>query len=285
MEDFIRKYYHEMKEYLQKASLTDSIDDLEIISYNVKRLEKNLDNELNKRFSSETYSFDGEDAIIGLLIKYERFYGEKAYFYNRDKESNLAVKLDYGFGCNVPPCPYSIGEFSNIQNKITEYITQRERNTDSEISKPLITGVYKRQLPSEKVKFIIDNLTGVSHHINDYVDFYDNDNWNWAVDCKFIIQYVFEKAAELTYYVAKGKDTDGFSYDIKEAFSYFQLLVPEDFQEIIDSVVGELNNIVMDLNIFIDENKYYLCDKETWFRPIIFNFALTGMLFTLEQSI
>ena len=50
------------------------------------------------------------------------------------------------------------------------------------------------------------------------MDYYDDGSWNWVTDCPFIVQYVFEKAAELTYKVAKGENSDGLEYDIREAF-------------------------------------------------------------------
>ena len=150
---------------------------------------------------------------------------------------------------------------------------------------PLLTGVAKMQLPQEKMKYIIENLTRMSHSLTDYVDYYDDGSWNWVTDCPFIVQYVFEKSAELTYKVAKGENSDGLEYDIREAFSYFQLSVPDSFQMKIDSVVDIIDNIVLDITEFIEKNDYHLCDKETWFRPILFNIALEGMLYTLEQKI
>ena len=50
-------------------------------------------------------------------------------------------------------------------------------------------------------------------------------------------------------------------------------------------VVDIIDNIVLDITEFIEKNDYHLCDKETWFRPILFNIALEGMLYTLEQEL
>jgi hypothetical protein len=99
------------------------------------------------------------------------------------------------------------------------------------------------------------------------------------------VQYVFEKAAELTYKVAKGENCDELGYDIREAFSYFQLSVPEAFQMKLDSVVDKLDGIVLDITSFIEKNDYHLCNKLTWFYPMIYNAALNGMFYTLEQKL
>ena len=133
--------------------------------------------------------------------------------------------------------------------------------------------------------YIINNLIRISHSLTDYVDYYDDGSWNWAIDCRFIVQYVFEKAAELTYKVAMGETTDGLGYDIRECLVYFLLSVPVTFQMKLDSVVDKLESIVFDITYFIEKNDYHLCDKETWFRPILFNIALDGMLYTLEQEL
>ena len=53
----------------------------------------------------------------------------------------------------------------------------------------------------------------------------------------------------------------------------------------LDSIVDKLDNIVLDVTAFIEKNDYHLCDKETWFRPFLFNVALEGMIYTLEQEL
>ena len=98
-----------------------------------------------------------------------------------------------------------------------------------------------------------------------------------------VIQEVFEKAAELTYAIIHGDNIETLSYDIKDAFSYFQLSVPTQFQMRLDGVVGKLDDVVLDIISFINKKDYDLCNKETWLRPILFNLALDGMLYTLEN--
>ena len=53
----------------------------------------------------------------------------------------------------------------------------------------------------------------------------------------------------------------------------------------LDSVVGKLDNIVLDITDFIEKNDYHLCNKLTWFYPMIYNAALNGMFYTLEQKL
>lgn len=283
MKDFIIKYYGKMRDYLLEAKAEGA--DIESIAFEVGKLEEEYYNKTGENMASTDSEYKEQNAVWGLLRKFDRLHGNDFSFVNRDAESLLAMKIDLGFGIYTPPCPYSEEDFPDIQKKITTFISQRVKTPEDADSMPLLIGVAKMQLPQEKIKYIIDNQIRISHSMTDYVDYYDDGSWNWVTDCPFIVQYVFEKAAELTYKVAKGENSDGLEYDIREAFSYFQLSVPDSFQMKIDSVVDIIDNIVLDITEFIEKNDYHLCDKETWFRPILFNIALEGMLYTLEQKL
>ena len=280
MKDFLKPYYQRIKDILVEASTEDV--DLEELTFEVDRLKDEFYNELEKRSTSTEFVFEGEDAVKGLFKKYDRLFGEESIFVKRDPESRLAIKLDLGFGNINPPCPYSEEDFPDIQKKITEFISQRVKTAENDISRPLLTGEAKTQLSKRQMRKIVNRLVSISHSLTDYVDYYDGNNWNWPLDCVFIVQYVFEKAAEITYYFVKGEATDELSYDIKEAFTYYQVSVSEELQEAIDGEVDKLEYIVMDITSFIINNDYNLCDKETWFRPILFNIALDGMIYTLQ---
>ena len=53
----------------------------------------------------------------------------------------------------------------------------------------------------------------------------------------------------------------------------------------LDSEVDKLDSIVLDITDFIEKNDYHLCNKLTWFYPMIFDIALNGMFYTLEQKL
>ena len=193
--------------------------------------------------------------------------------------------MDLGFGIDNSPCPYSEEDFPKIQKNIINYMIKRAKTAEDEYSKPLLKGDAQSQLSQEQMEYIINNITRVSHSLTDYVNNYDHGDWNWQSDCRFIVQYVFEKAAELTYIVAKGENSDEIGYDIREAFTYFQLSVPDTFQMKLDSVVDIVDSIVLGTTDFIENNDYHLCNKLTWFYPMIYNAALNGMFYTLEQKL
>ena len=283
MKDFLKPYYQRIKDILVEASTEDV--DLEELTFEVDRLKDEFYNELEKRSTSTEFVFEGEDAVKGLFKKYDRLFGEESIFVKRDPESRLAIKLDLGYGNNNPPCPYSEKDFPDIQKKIINYILKRVETPEDEDSKPLRKGVAQSQLPQEQMEYIVGNMTCISNSLTEYVVNYNHNDWNWLIDCHFIVQYVFEKTAELTYKVSKGETTDGLEYDIREAFTYFQLSVPDSFQMKLDSVVDKLDNIVLDITNFIEKKNYHLCNEETWFRPMVFNAALNSMLYTLEQKI
>jgi len=283
MKDFLKPYYQRIKDLLIEASTENA--DLDELAFEVDKLKDEFYNELESRLTSTEFVFEGEDAVKGLIKKYERLFGEESNYVNRDPESLLAKKLDLGLGTYVPPCPFSEEDFPKIQKIIINHIIKRAKTAEDENSKPLLKGVAQSELSREQMNYIVDKITRISRTLTDYVDNYDDGSWNWQIDCRFIAQYVFEKAAELTYKVAMGETPDEPEYDIREAFSYFQLSVPDNFQMKLDSEVDKLDSIVLDITDFIEKNDYYLCNKLTWFYPMIFDIALNGMFYTLEQKL
>ena len=281
MKDFIIKYYDRMRDYLLEANAEDA--DVESIASEVERLEDEFYNETDEDMASTDSKYEEENAVWGLFKKFERLHGEDSNFVVRDPESLLAKKIDLGFGVDNSPCPYSEEDFPKIQKNIINYMIKQAKTAEDEYSKPLLKGDAHSQLSQEQMEYIINNITRVSHSLTDYVDNHDHDDWNWQADCRFIVQYVFEKAAELTYKVVMGETTDEPGYDIRELFSYFQLSVPDNFQMKLDSVVDKIDSIVLDTTDFIENNDYHLCNKLTWFYPMIYNAALNGMFYTLEQ--
>jgi hypothetical protein len=283
MKDFIIKYYDRMRDYLLETNAEEA--DVESMAFEVESLKEEYFNETGQNMATTDSEYEEQNAVWGLFKKFDRLHGENTHFVDRDERSLLAMKIDLGFGIYNPPCPFLEEDFPDIQKKITTYLSQRVKKPEEYDSMPLLTGIPQVQLSQEQMKYIIDNLIHISHSMTDYVDYYDDGSWNWLIDCIFIVQYVFEKAAEITYKVSKGEASDGLAYDIREAFSYFQISVPEKFQMYLDSVVDKLELIVSDTASFIETHNYNLCNKETWFRPIVFNIALDGMLFTLEQKL
>ena len=283
MKDFLKPYYQRIKDLLIEASTENA--DLDELAFEVDKLKDEFYNELESRSTSTEFVFEGEDAVKGLIKKYERLFGEESNYVNRDPESRLAIKLDLGFGNFNPPCPYSEEDFPAIQKKIINHILKRVKTPEDDNSKPLLKGDAQSQLSQEQMEYIVDSITHISQSLTEYVDNYDKGNWNWLIDCRFIVQYVFEKAAELTYKVAMRETSEELEYDVREAFTYFQLSVPDTFQMKLDSVVDKLDGIVLDITDFIEKNDYHLCNKLIWFYPMIYNAALNGMFYTLEQDL
>lgn len=283
MKDFIIKYYGRMRDYLLEANTEDA--DVESIASEVERLEDEFYNETDEDMASTDSKYEEENAVWGLFKKFERLHGEDSNFVVRDPESLLAKKLDLGLGTYVPQCPFSEEDFPKLQKIIINHIIKRAKTAEDENSKPLLNGVAQSELSCEQMNYIVDKITRISHTLTDYVGNYDDGSWNWQIDCRFIAQYVFEKAAELTYKVAMGETPDEPEYEIREAFSYFQLSVPDNFQMKLDSEVDKLDSIVLDITDFIEKNDYHLCNKLTWFYPMIYNAAINGMFYTLEQKL
>lgn len=282
MKELLKPYYHKAKDLLLKADSDDM--DLEEIRFEIDRLQQEFYDVTEKHHNPDEYKIEGEDAVCGLFEKFERLYGEDSQIHNnRDSKSGLSINIDLGFEGFQPQYFETEEDPSSIQKEITTFISQRVKTSEDEFEKPLLNGIVKTQITQGQVNSLVNNLTELSYSFIEYVDIYDKGSWNWKRDCIFIAQYVFEKAAELTYKVVFNGRADEWSYDIIDSFSYFQIDVPEDLQEKIDGEVCKLQDILIDIMSFVERNDYNKLDKDTWFKPIIFNIGLEGMLFTLEN--
>lgn len=286
MRGFIAKYYNKMKDVLQREN-SNEIDIEELTSEVDEIIEQFYDEiEKNRNFTTDEYEFDGEGAVKGLFTKFRCLKGVITNSDNRNTESELAeyINLEWGISYQTPPCPYSEESFLGIQKKIIDFIKDCVREAVDEYSRPLISGSIKQQMSQKQYELITNNFIALSHSFGDYVEFYDKGNWNWQLDLEFIVLYVFDKAVELTYNVVKGNSTDELHYDIREAFSLYHLAVSEVLQEKIDGEIDKLHNIAIDIHSFIEKNNYHLCNKETWFRPVVFTIAVNGMRYVMEQD-
>lgn len=286
MKDFIVKYYNKMKDVLQRENSTET--DIEELTFEVDEIIDRFYDEIEKNtnFATNEYEFEGEDAVRGLFTKFERLKGVITNSDNRNTESGLAeyIDLEWGIPYQTPPCPYSEESFWSIQKKIIDFITDRVREAEDEDSRPLISGNIKKQLSQKQYEFITNNLISLSHSFEDYVEFHDKGNWHWQLDLEYIVPYVFDKAVELTYNVVEGKPTDGLHYDIREAFTLYPTAISKTLQEKIDAEIDKLNEIAIDIHSFIEKNNYHICNKETWFRPVVFTMAVNGMRYVMEQE-
>ena len=287
MREFIAKYYNKMKEVLQRENSTEI--DIEELTFEVDKIIEQFYDEIEKNTNSTTneYEFDGEDAVKGLFTKFDRLKGVITKSDNRNPESGLAeyIDLECGIPYQTPPCPYSEESFPDIQKKIIDFLTERVRKAKDEYSRPLISGSIKQQMSQKQYNFITNNLIALSHSFNDYVEFYDKGNWNWQLDLEFIVLYVFDKAVELTCNVVEGKSTDGLHYNIREAFTFYHTAISDTLHEKIDGEIDKLHKIAIDVHSFIEQNNYHLCNKETWFRPVVFTIAVNGMRYVIEQEL
>ena len=282
MEDFIVNYYDKVREILIKANSGNA--DYGELDFYMETIERRFSNEIEKRDGGIWEEYDGQDAIEGLFEKYDLLFRNGLYI-ARDRESRLALS-QYSVFEYTPSRSYPDLTPLDIQKDIVSFISRRVKTADDEFSTPLIKNEVKNKISAIKYDCLAKYLLLLSHEFTDYVNYYDNGYWLWQRDIKFLGQYVFEKVAEMTFYTIKGKSIDELSYNVTDAFTYFQISVPEKIQERLNGAVLKLQRVISEIVEYIVHKEYHLLyDKEVWFRPIIFNMALDGMLYLCEQEL
>ncbi len=285
MKDFIKKYADKVKNLI----LNGEEIDLQDLSYKVEQLEQEFYRILEKEEDFGNVRLEGTEIVSGLITKLKRLYPIGVRSYNRDYETHLAQKLDLGFGYEEKPCPYEQDEetLGQLQKNVTLFLAKRSKNDptedDPEFANVLLTGESVHKLSYNQMNPIIGILTDLTHAFVNYIEYYKPEGWHWFIDCIILSQYIFEKIAELTYKVLNNEDTDDWSYNIREAFTYYEPEVSEELLAAINNKVGCLEDLVSDTIQFIENKDIDSCDFEVWLRPIFFNIGVQGMQFTLEQ--
>ena len=287
MKYLIKEYTKKINAIIAKAETMDPQD----LSYEVEQIEEEYYNALEKEEDHGRIHIEHANAIPGIITKLKRIYPTECELYNRDYESHLAQRLDFGFGYVEKPCPYGQNEDTLIllQQSVTSFIANRAKvdpNVDEpEFSDVLLTGIPVNRFSDMEMSSFVSTLKDLSHSFVGYIDCYKPEGWHWSLDCILLSQYIFEKMAELTYKILKKEDTEDWSYDIEEAFSFYELDVPEPLLYAIYDKVETLENLLSDTIDYIDSKDIDSCDFEVWLRPIFFNIGLDAMLFTLEQEL
>lgn len=283
MEQFVEKRIRELREYLRREKHHDHRD----LQYEIEGRSTQFYDWCEKKADElRSFDIDGMDIFHGILDKVQLLYGMSYTGHNRNRENLLAEYLDiWGTGFIEPNCKYDSDQFLEIQQLVTITMAKKAKEAPKDTDETaLLSGIIRPVVTQEKMNHIVNNMSGMTKDITKYVDYYRTAAWNWRVDSSILAQYIFEKAAEFTYKVMKGEDMSEWCYDIRDAFYYFEVDIPEPFQNIMDSAVPKLRDVIWNIEDLIERKDYNTCPLEIWFRPILFNAALFGVQFTLMEE-
>ena len=283
MKSVIEKHIAAVKELLYQGEEMD-IDELAFL---VQQEEHDLEVDLEKSSVPGELELEGEQVVFGLLKKLKRIYPIEPQIFERDNESLLAVNPDIlEMGPQEEPCRYDSRDYPEIIQAISSFLDERSQKAEHECDEPLLNNILdpvSSMLIKDNASKIIKYLEGLSQDFINYINNYRPDFWNWQVDLLVLSQYVFEKAVELTISLSSGEWIDYEDFDIREAFTYYELRIPVQLQNSINANVSALESIIDDVSNFIDNRGYHTCPLDVWFRALLCKVGLLGVQFALEN--
>lgn len=283
METLVKKLIEQLRTLLKNR---DEMD-LDQLRYEAESLCRIYDAKSERLMNEGVFDWNGDKEFTGLNTKFERLYGEcKAY--DRDPRSLLAQKIDIiGLGFNDEIIKVEGEVLVAIQRTITLFIADRARKDtledDCEFAKILIKNKPVMQIEENKVMRIASYLQDITNSFTEYIRYYRQEGWSWSVDLIFLSQYIFEHIIEATYKISYD-DSESLSFDIKDAFSYYEPDVPDSLKTASNEATPLLEDILYDIISFVETKGYERLDYESWFRPILYNIGILGMKYTLEQE-
>lgn len=284
MNPVIEKHIAAVKELLYQGEEMD-IDELAFL---VQQEEHDFEVDLERLLVPGELELEGEQIVFGLLTKLKRIYPVEPQIFERDNESLLAVNPDIlGMGPQEEPCRYDSRDYPEIIQAISSFLDERSQKAEHECDEPLLHNILdpvSSMLIKDNASKIIKYLEGLSQDFINYINNYRPDFWNWQVDLLVLSQYVFEKAVELTISLSSGEWIDYEDFDIREAFTYYELRIPVQLQNSINANVSALESIIDDVSNFIDNRGYHTCPLDVWFRALLCKVGLLGVQFALENQ-
>lgn len=284
MNPVIEKHIAAVKELLYQGEEMD-IDELAFL---VQQEEHDFEVDLERLLVPGELELEGEQIVFGLLTKLKRIYPVEPQIFERDNESLLAVNPDIlGMGPQEEPCRYDSRDYPEIIQAISSFLDERSQKAEHECDEPLLHNILdpvSSMLIKDNASKIIKYLEGLSQDFINYINNYRPDFWNWQVDLLVLSQYVFEKAVELTISLSSGEWIDYEDFDIREAFTYYELRIPVQLQNSINANVSALESIIDDVSNFIDNRGYHTCPLDVWFRALLCKVGLLGVPFALENQ-
>ena len=283
MNPVIEKHIAAVKELLYQGEEKD-IDELAFL---VQQEEYDFEADLEKSLAPGELELEGEQIVFGLLTKLKRLYPVEPQIFERDNESLLAVNPDIlGMGPQEEACRYDSEDYPEIIQAISFFLDERSQKAEHGYDKPLLHNILdplSSMLVKENALKITKYLEGLTQDFINYIDAYRTDFWNWQVDLLVLSQYVFEKAVELIISLSSGEWIDYEDYDIREAFTYYELRIPIKLQNSINANVSALESVIDDVSCFIDNRGYHTCSLDIWFRAVLSKVGLLGVQFALEN--
>lgn len=284
MKPVIEKHIATVKKILYQGEEMD-IDELAFL---VQQEEHDFEVDLERLLVPGELKLEGEQIVFGLLTKLKRIYPVEPQIFERDIESLLAVNPDIlGMGPQEEPCRYDSEDYPEIIQAISSFLDERSQKAEHEYDEPLLHNIIdpvSSMIIKDNASKITKYLEGLSQDFINYIDSYRTDFWNWQVDLLVLSQYVFEKAVELTISLSSGEWIDYEDFDIREAFTYYELRIPVQLQNSINANVSALESIIDDVSNFIDNRGYHTCPLDVWFRALLCKVGLLGVQFALENQ-
>ena len=284
MNPVIEKHIAAVKELLYQGEEKDNDE----LAFLVQQEEHDFEADLEKSLAPGELELEGEQIVFGLLTKLKRIYPVEPQIFERDKESLLAVNPDIlGMGSQEEACRYDSEDHPEIIQTISSFLDERSQKAEYENDEPLLRNILdplSSMLVRDNTPKITRYLEVLSQDFINYIKNYRPDFWNWQVDLLVLSQYVFEKAVELMISLSNGEWIDYEDYDIREAFTYYELRIPVQLQNAINAKVSALESVIEDVSNFIDNRGYHTCPLEVWFRTALCKVGLLGVQFALENQ-
>ena len=280
MNSIIPKHISAVKKLIEEGNNME-IDELGFL---VEQERAQFEHDLDKELKPGELTVDGEQIVLGLLTKLGRIFPIDNINYARDPESLLACIPDYlGMGPQEQRCCYEEDSFPDIQKDIFSFLSARAQRSEWISETPLLSGDPMGSY-SEMKRDVMNNISRLSRDFVDYIKYYYPDFWNWRIDLIVLSQYVFEKAIELTVRLMEDDNIQEYYYDIREAFSFYELPIPEKLQNSINSSVSQLEDIIGDVASYVEDKDYQTCELGVWLYPIFFTVGVIGMQFAIEKK-
>lgn len=172
-----------------------------------------------------------------------------------------------------------------IASDIISYVDKRSMFAEENLPCYILTGDIKNFLSEELALDFVQRLQYITTELAKQIDQACNHENPPLRDCSIMFQYIFDRCVEVTYKYIKDYKKIDTRYDIREAFNYYELDIPEYLQLKVTNVVGKIGVLSHYAYNYIVQQGYLEKGMSIWLMPFLYSAASVAFKFTLEMDL
>lgn len=170
-----------------------------------------------------------------------------------------------------------------IITDIVEYTMNCGSFSVENLSRFILQGNVVNAVSKEQALIYIQQMYLIAAGLSEQID--ATEEGIESYNCHRLFQYFFDRSAEVMYKMIVGKEEIDTTFDVREAWGYYELDIPEYLQVKITHIVGRLGVIFSSVYDYMKGKGYLSEPIAEWLPALLFSASALASRFMLEVDL